>query len=63
MDDGEQQMTTQKKLSKGVTLSIEVYRFFQNVYPDFYSKSWLGEGNHDKYVDSFIDHVIKKLNK
>jgi len=48
-------MTTQKK----PFVSNKVYRFIQDVYPDFYSKCWLGEGIHDKYVDNFIDRIVK----
>jgi len=54
----------QEKVSKkDARLYSDVYRFIQDVYPDFYSNCWLGQGIHDKYVDTFIDDIIRELNK
>ncbi len=42
-------------------VTLQIYRFFNDVYPDFYAKSWLGEGKHNKHVDNFIDNVIVRI--
>ncbi len=57
-------MTKQKKVSgvqKNAQLYADVHCFIQNVYPDFYSKCWLGEGKFDKHVDNFIDRLVEEL--
>ena len=52
----------QEKVSKKDSrLYSDVYRFIQDVYPDFYSNCWLGQGKFDKYVDNIIDSIVEEL--
>ncbi len=41
-----------------ISLALKIYKFFEDVYPDFHAKCWLGQGIHDKHVDNFIDDII-----
>jgi len=54
-------VTKQKALNKRLNLKLNIYRFIYNVYPNFYSMSWLGRGKYKDDVDNFIDDIIKEI--
>ena len=43
-------------------LSLKIYYFFKDVYPNFYAMSCLGDMEiYEDNVDNFIDDVILKI--
>lgn len=50
--------------TKEVMLNKKLYRFFRDVYPNFYARSWLGKGpKHDLFVDLVIDDIIDEISR